>query len=365
MKILNILVKMSRNFENIYRIVDSKEETMRGFIYQDSRLVCKTFPYSDDLTVDNSDEIKTRLTEGEWKFFPSYEGTILRIVNDGDNQLICTHKKLDAFLSRWGSEHSFGELFKTSIIEYNKNANTFENFLSILKDDNHHTFLLCSNLDSRIVANRDNEVFYVGSFDSKTQKYLGVLESISEKLTPFCKSIKSLDINYTSSTEQREKAFEQIKDYVENNVDPFSQQGLVAIRQDDLSVFKVLNSVYQNLSELRGNNPSLPTRYLELLLKKKDLVLDFCTVFSNKHHEYGYISELLDDTVGYLLNVILTRYLRRRFMHVSPVLHSFVKQYEGIEDLSALTFQKIYEKLSEKETSYVWNLMQSYLETCI
>jgi hypothetical protein len=152
---------------------------------------------------------------------------------------------------------------------------------------------------------------------------------------------------------------------VENKVEPFSQQGLVAIRQDDLSVFKVLNSVYKNLSELRGNNPSLPTRYLELLLKRKDLVLDFCTVFSNKHHEFGYISELLDDTTGYLLNVILTRYLRKRFMHVSPVLHSFVKQYENMEDLSALTFDKIYEKLSEKETNYVWNLMQSYLETCI
>jgi len=353
---------MSRVSEN-YRIVDSKEETMRGFIYQDNRLVCKTFPYSDELTIEDGEEIKSRLSEGEWKFFPSYEGTILRIVNDGDNQLICTHKKLDAFNSRWGSEQSFGDLFKTSIVEFNKQENAFENFLSTLKDDKHHTFLVCSNLDSRIVANRDNEIFYVGSFDAQTQKYLGVLENISNKISHFCKSIQSLDIKF--SQENKEEVYEQIRLYVENKVEPFSQQGLVAIRQDDLSVFKVLNSVYKNLSELRGNNPSLPTRYLELLLKRKDLVLDFCTVFSNKHHEFGYISELLDDTTGYLLNVILTRYLRKRFMHVSPVLHSFVKQYENMEDLSALTFDKIYEKLSEKDTNYVWNLMQSYLETCI
>ena len=254
-------------------------------------------------------------------------------------------------------------MFKTSITEYNKQENAFETFLATLKDDKHHTFLLCSNLDSRIVANRDNEVFYVGSFDATTNKYLGVLESISNSISTFCGSIKSLDINY--SQDNKEDVFEQIRDYVENRVEPFSQQGLVAIRQDDLSVFKVLNSVYKNLSELRGNNPSLPTRYLELLLKRKDLVLDFCTVFSNKYHEFGYISELLDDTTGYLLNVILTRYLRKRFMHVSPVLHSFVKQYENEEDLSTLTFDKVYEKLREKETNYVWNLMQSYLETCI
>ena len=352
---------MSRVSEN-YRIVDSKEETIRGFIYQDNRLVCKTFPYSDELTIENSEEIKSRLSEGEWKFFPSYEGTILRIVNDGDNQLICTHKKLDAFNSRWGSEQSFGDLFKTSITECSKEENAFEKFLGTLKDDKHHTFLLCSNLDSRIVANRDNEVFYVGSFDATTHKYLGVLESVSNSISTFCKSIKSLDINLT---QDKDNVFEQISDYVENKVEPFSQQGLVAIRQDDLSVFKVLNSVYKNLSELRGNNPSLPTRYLELLLKRKDLVLDFCTVFSNKHHEFGYISELLDDTTGYLLNVILTRYLKKRFMHVSPVLHSFVKQYENQEDLSNLTFHMVYEKLSEKDTNYVWNLMQSYLETCI
>jgi len=346
-----------------YRIVDSKEETIRGFIYQDDRLVCKTFPYSDELTVDSSEnitQVQDRLSTGSWLFYPSYEGTILRVVNDGDTQLIATHKKLDAFNSRWGCEQSFGELFKTSITEFNKDTtidNPYEHFLNLLRGNQHHTFLLCSNLDSRIVANRDNEVFYVGSFDSQTHKYLGILPCVKEKVSPFCKSIEPVGISQSNISE--------IVDYVENKSEPFSQQGLVCIRQDEFSVFKILNSTYKNLSELRGNNPSLSSRYLELLLKRKDLVLDFCTVFSNKYHEFGYISELLDDTTGYLLNVILTRYLRKRFMHVSPVLHSFVKQYEDEEDLSSLTFDKVYEKLREKETNYVWNLMQSYLETCI
>jgi len=342
-----------------YRIVDSKEETMRGFIYQDDRLVCKTFPYSDDLTVNDVDEIKSRLSVGEWQFFPSYEGTILRIVNDKDNQLICTHKKLDAFSSRWGSEKSFGDLFKTSITEYNKEENAFEAFMNTLKDNNHHTFLLCSNLDSRIVANRDNEVFYVGSFDSQTHKYLGIVNSIQEKMEPFCKSIKQLEIT------NNENVIDQVEEYVECKVEPFSQQGLIAIRKDDFSVFKVINSVYQNLSELRGNNPSLTARYLELLLKRRDLVLDFSTVFSNKHHEFGYISELLDDTVGYMLNVILTRYVKKRFMHVTPVLHSFVKEFETNECLNDLRFDQVYKKICEKDTKYVWKLMQSYLETCV
>jgi hypothetical protein len=346
-----------------YRIVDSKEETIRGFIYQDDRLVCKTFPYSDEYTVDTSENIakvQEKLSSGSWVFYPSYEGTILRIVNDGDTQLIATHKKLDAFNSRWGCDQSFGELFKTSITEFNKDSTLetpYENFLSLLKDDYHHTFLLCSNLDSRIVANRDNEIFYVGSFDSKTHKYLGILPCIKEKISVFCNSINQVEISHND--------MDKIVDYVENKVEPFSQQGLVAIRQDDFSVFKIMNSTYKHLSELRGNNPSLSSRYLELLLKRKDLVLDFCTIFGNKHHEFGYISELLDDTLWYLYNVITTRYVKKRFMNVTPLLHSFVKQFEKVDNPDDLTFEKVCEKMSEKNTSYVWSLMQAYMETCI
>ena len=336
-----------------YRIVDSKEETIRGFIYQDSRLVCKTFPYSDEYTVENDDTIKEKLAQGDWKFYPSYEGTILRIVNDGDVQLIATHKKLDAFSSRWGSEQSFGELFKQSINEFSKEEQGFERFLSVLKDKNHHTFLLCSNLDSRIVANRDNEVFYVGSFDSESHKYLGILNEVEEKISAFCKSIKPLE-NVDANS---------LMDYVENNVEPFSQQGIIAIRQDEFNVFKILNSTYKHLSELRGNNPSLSSRYLELLVHRKDLVLDFCTVFSNKHHEFGYISELLGDLVHYLLNVIRTRYIHKRFMQISPILHSFVKRFENAENIENITFESVYEKLKELEVNYIWNLMQSFLET--
>lgn len=336
-----------------YRIVDSKEETIRGFIYHDSRLVCKTFPYSDEYTVEDVDTIKEKLSQGDWKFYPSYEGTILRIVNDGDVQLIATHKKLDAFSSRWGSEQSFGELFKQSINEFSKDEQGFERFLSTLKDKNHHTFLLCSNLDSRIVANRDNEVFYVGSFDSESHEYLGILNEVEEKISSFCKSISPLDnVDVTS-----------LMDYVENKVEPFSQQGIIAIRQDEFNVFKILNSTYKHLSELRGNNPSLSSRYLELLVHRKDLVLDFCTVFSNKHHEFGYISELLGDLVHYLLNVIRARYIHKRFMQISPILHSFVKRFENAENIENITFESVYEKLKELEVNYIWNLMQSFLET--
>lgn len=339
-----------------YRIIDSKEETIRGFIYNDDRLVCKTFPYSDELVVENIEEIKTRLSEGEWSFFPSYEGTIIRIVNDGDNQFVSTHKKLDAFSSRWGSEHSFGDLFKNSITEFNKTSdnlheNAYDEFLKTLKDNNHHTFLLCSNLDSRIVANRDNEVFYVGSFNRETHEFLGILEDIKDKLSNFCKSTEKLDITV-----------DDILDYVENKVDPFSQQGLVAIRKKDMSIFKVINSTYKNLSELRGNNPSLSNRYLELLLKQKSLVLDFCTIFSNKQHEFGYLEELLDNTVHYILNVIRRRYLHKRYMHVSPVIHSFVKLFEKNTDVQDITFEHVFEKLQSVELDYIWKLMHSYLE---
>lgn len=371
---------------NQYYIVDSKENGIpspydRGVIWRKSldnenKIICKTFPYTQELIFEkHSDEIKDRFNTGDWKFYPSYEGTIIRIVNDPETgkQFIATHKKLDAFTSKWGSDKTFGELFSESIFEHygehsdivdEKSENdVFTRFLKCLTVDKHHTFLLCSNLENRNVAHKDGDIYYVGSFNATTNEYLGILDANSsalvnsdseDKLTDFCNIMTEVDF-------ENEDLFEQLKKYVDY-VNPLEQQGLIAIRQDKFEMFKMLNGAYVSLSELRNNHPNLKIRYLDLLKSKSYLLDDFCFFFGNKQYEFKEVKDLYLSIIHYLFSVINVRYNERRYVRVSPIIHSFVKRYEG-KNVKDINFENIEEEVSKLPVGLLYNMINSFVSS--
>ena len=134
----------------------------RGMVFKKTNdeynLVASTFPYTEEFSVRNIDVVDSLIKEGEWYFYPSYEGTIIRIIHDEQDgvikRVVSTHKKLDAFESYWGSSKSYGELFKDEIyrmfLTRNENSKLsrdeiFDIFLDSLATDKHYTFLMTSN----------------------------------------------------------------------------------------------------------------------------------------------------------------------------------------------------------------------------
>jgi hypothetical protein len=350
-----------------YFIVDSKDNnslshTERGIIYrkdlEQNKLVCKTFPYTQEFSTEQKDEINQYLDNGEWKFYPSYEGTIIRIVNDVDNgnRFIATHKKINAFDSRWGSSKSFGELFQESIQEHYMNTNNielydiFETFINSLSKDKHHTFLLCSNLDTRMVCSRDGEVFYVGSFDASTNEFVGFTEDVSK----FCGVIKELDTV---------KNTDNVIDYVDD-INPLLCQGIIAVRQDKFEAFKVMNGYYTSLARLRNNNPNLMMRYLELYLTKSDLLEEFTIFFSNMNDSFKYIENTFIKLVFLLQNIYKKRYIQRAYVHTTPVLHNFLKSLveRGLEKDEAKLNGIIKEELGKLNVGVVYSMILNYFD---
>lgn len=361
-----------------YFIADCKEDGIdqenlidRGVIYRTTKdnkvkLICKTFPYTEEFFTTDEEKIKERVQHGEWKYYPSYEGTIIRVVYDADFnvQLVSTHKKIDAFQSRWGSEESFGQLFKRSIEEYYKNnknnddeliENIWQQFLSSLPKTHHHTFLLCSNLDTKTVANRDNEVFYVGSFDVKTNEYKGVLSDVADKCLIFCKAIAEIDW-----FEQPADKIKAILDYVEK-INPLTQQGVLAVRQDKFEMFKIMNDVYRSLAQLRNNNPNLTMRYLELYKSSSHLLNDFIYFFDNKYHEFQTTGEMYDDTIKYIYNVASARYENGHYVKTTPFFHNFIKTFESRAKTEGLTYEYVFQKMGEQTTETLYNLIHAYV----
>ena len=54
----------------------------------------------------------------EYTFSNSYEGAIIRVFYFKDKWFYSTHRKLDAFKSRWSSKETFGDTFLKSIMNH-------------------------------------------------------------------------------------------------------------------------------------------------------------------------------------------------------------------------------------------------------
>ena len=135
---------------------DETSSKIRGLIFKnqdDKVLVASTFPYTEEFSVSNIDVVDSIIKEGTWKYYKSYEGTVIRIIHDEQDgvmkRVISTHKKLDAFESYWGSDKSYGELFKTEInrmhtSQKSNNEHAFNDFLDSLDSNYNYTFAYLS-----------------------------------------------------------------------------------------------------------------------------------------------------------------------------------------------------------------------------
>ena len=348
-----------------YYITDAPEN--RGVIWRknceggDDILVCKTFPYSEEYDMGD-EKISEKLSQGTWKFYPSYEGTIIRVVNDPHTgiHLISTHKKISAYESYWGSTESFGELFEKSLSEHYRNKVTdevkdvFSLFLSLIPKTHHHTFLLCSNLDTKVVADRDNEIFYVGSFDASTNNYVGILDEVKESISNFCNSISPISISSDSNVS------DELNNYVDN-INPLKQQGVIAIRQDEFDVFKILNPVYKSLSELRGNNASLIKRFLELYNNQSHMVDDFVHFFSNQSHIFQQYEEIYENVLHYLYFVVSERYEKGKYVNTSAHLHNIAKKFENLAKTNGVNLSDIKEYFKTLTPDELIGVFNSYI----
>ena len=147
---------------------DSDENTKqcRGMVFNGNNLVMRSFSYANEYNETQTTEIKKELGTdlNEWRVFPSYEGTLLRMFFFQDKWFLSTHRKLNAFLSKWSSRDSFGVIFEKAIQnEFDKNTD-FANFLSkegktlfqrfenTLDKTKQYLFLVKNNIENRIVC---------------------------------------------------------------------------------------------------------------------------------------------------------------------------------------------------------------------
>jgi len=351
-----------------YFIVDSKDVTefqeasdntfsqVRGLVFKnqgdDKVLVASTFPYTEEFSFANIDIVDKIIEEGTWKYYKSYEGTVIRIIHDEQDgvtkRVVSTHKKLDAFESYWGSDKSYGELFKQEIERMSENKdNAFDLFLTSLDSKYNYTFLLLSNDDNKIVASHNNKIIFIGCFDRTNHKY--TMDADTGNLT-FSRP-EEIQINNT----------DDIMTYVEN-VDYNDAQGLIAIRQDEFKLFKVINDDYKQKSMLRGNNSNLIYRYFYLKKNDQDMFIDFLNLFANKKDHFLQAETEFVELCKYIHMVYYQRYILKNFVFVNPVFHSILKKIHAwhLQDKkkNICTLQSVIIQVSECDAKTIFYMLK-------
>jgi len=231
----------------------------RGVVFNKDTLIMKAFSYTDEYSGDQIDQIES-LFHGfnftKYKFFDSYEGSLLRLFFYKGKWFLTTHKKLDAFKSKWSSRESFGVHFVEAIETEIKNnedlrqvlppgEDVLDRFFATLDTNNQYMFLILTRHENRIVCDafQQPKVLHVGTF------------------VDGC-----LDLNYNIHVSRPEsKRFlniDELVHYIES-CDHKKTQGVICFGENNRQV-KIVNSKYRQKFLIRGNEQSIKYRYLQL-----------------------------------------------------------------------------------------------------
>jgi hypothetical protein len=279
----------------------------RGLVYdRDSKLVLKTFPYADEYVGSDVDGVESAVGSlSNYKVYDAYEGTIIRVYNVGGKWNMSTHKKLDAFKSRWSCRTSFGQNFVSAL-----GKETLDEFYARLNPQFKYVFLLINNSENRVVCTvpEGHVMYHVGTFDSEFN------------------IVQDCDLGMLKPTEHTFTSTREMCEFVES-LNPLHQMGLICISLNGFRHVKILNTRYKAFSRFRGNTSSIKVRYLEVRTDS-NLVTGLMTLFPEYVPMFDAIEKAVQNLSVKLHSVFMRRYINKNkeFVVLPPSEHALLKE---------------------------------------
>jgi hypothetical protein len=294
----------------------------RGLIFHKDQLVVKTFSFPDEYNHTQQQDIQKAFSNFKFtdcKFVPSFEGTLLRLYYFADKWFLSTHKRIDAYHSKWGSTSSFGELFEKAIEKEMKLNPAFgtlmdelpssplqnlervvlNRFTGMLDKSLQYMFLLRGTRENRFVCDPPSETessfYFVSCFKD--------FEEVKDKVLPHVPILPILNFDNVES----------LCKYVES-VNYLETQGVLCFAPDNIQM-KIVHKEYQDLSKVRGNESSLPFRYLQLRMNKKmtDLLYKLYPDYKRTFDEY---ETMLGEIAQVIYHAYDQRFKKKNYAHL-------------------------------------------------
>lgn len=337
----------------------------RGLVFKGEKLVLASFPFTLDLKDTETERVKSLMTDlKQYTVFNSYEGCILRVFYS-DKWYVSTHRKLDAFNSRWSSSTSFGTRF-SNILEYyfatsddfkkrlentSPDASILERFFETLDKDNKYIFLLPNSEDNRIVSEAKNKLIHVATFKP----------DLDEKSVTGFKSVFDVDVGLPLAECLNFSNCDELLKYV-RSLDHKLAQGVV-IFGEGLKSYKIYNSKYLKLFNLRDNEPNIVVRYLELR-NEPDSARKFKKLYPEHRVKFTNCETLLNRLSTYLWNTYKERYMMKNYLYLRPQYHYIIKQcnLDYLQTRERTNVLVVKNMIDKQSPTTIYKLLKLYSE---
>ena len=255
----------------------------------------------------------------KYRIFDSHEACLIRVFWYGEKWYITTHRKLDAYKSRWGTAESFGDIFEKALFaNYNKNQklgdriggglscskSVVDRYTESLDKSRTYTFLVRNVQNNRIVCHPPDEytLYYTGSFLPDGTGF----------------DFENIDIDTP-----KEHFFATVEDMMEyvKNCDPYNIQGVIVFTP---SPIKIINENYFSLFNLRDNEPSVKFRYLHV--RTTSDYERFRELYPEHKDSFDRYEEILLRVAENIHMCYVMRFVRREFAVVPQEQYPIVQQ---------------------------------------
>lgn len=282
------------------------ELRIRGVIFNNEKMIYKGFPFTEEIAVDDVEQLEKLNLDSLLKTW-SYEGTMLKFIYYKDKWMCSTHRKLNAFQSRWSSRSSFGDMFKSAWSHYNEGD--FEStFYTSLDTSKRYHFLLLSNADTRVVVKHQKEKLYLILVTNANDDPLWPLEKI---------------LNIPTSTFLEFNSIKEIVDAVES-CNPFEKQGIIMYSRDFSIQYRILNSTYKKYQNVRNNISCLKYCYATVRNDEEKRNL-FFELYPDASEIVKWFEARLGVIAAELFQVYKRRYIQKQYVIQSPERHTLLQ----------------------------------------
>jgi len=292
----------------------SEVKDCRGLIFNGNTLLFKSLGFTPEYTESNQETLSNLPVE-KYTFFPSEEGTLIRVFYDSKWH-ISTHRKLNAFNSRWGSAKSFGDIFVESI--KNQGFDSLESLTDVLDENYMYIFFIRNTLENKIVSNPPS--------DTSNVYFVGCMEKGSDNF-----SFKSnVPLEFPSQHSLSFQSWKDVFEYVKQ-VNPLEKQGVLAFCKDEngsTKQLKILNSKYQLYSQVRGNESNLTIRYLTVRSHPiySKLIYD---IYPENLNTFINFENIIIKISKNIHNAYVSRFVKKNYTLVSQEEYRVIRECHG------------------------------------
>ena len=312
---------------------------IRGIIYNilEENIVCQSFCFTPELTIEeyqalnNVEEerpyVEDFVVDSDSLIMQAEEGSVLRLFFSGNNWIFSTHQKIHGENSKWAGP-AFVDLFYEMWGE-EEFDNVFHRHLCYVFIIHHpSTKMMCEVQQPKISLSRVYDT-------SEKKSSLGLCYfkgGIDDPHTFLKKKYENISFPDYQKVETKDNFVELASAL---NWKYFTGILVHNPRGSYPMCFKILPPLYKKHKIVRGNNPNIALRYLELYkdngLKPSEEDEDSLTILKslsneNDLKEFDKIETNIQNLLTFFENVYYTRYIRKIYWNLPKIAHEFIKR---------------------------------------